>query len=623
MSNKNIYADETMLKRLLLLLLASPTMAWAAFVPPFTILFDSRDIEVTANAGFTRIDEKMVQIDTAQGIDLSGQVKLYYNGKRATQKVLEAYTIKPNGDKVQVSPDRIKVRNSEADDLAPYFSDQMMTIIIFPQVEIGSKVYYKAITEQKEPILKGQYSNYVYFTPHRRYDNTRIRVTHPPELPLQVNPRDITGTRSTLPDGRIEYVYEFKQDTAYPPEPNRVELTDFAPGVQFSTFSSYAELAKTFQSLIQPKTQVTPPVQKLADELTQGATTTRQKAQKLYDWVSANIRYVGIDVGASGFEPHSADEILANRYGDCKDHVTLLESLLLAVGIPSSPALVNVGDTYTLPKLAGTNFDHVITYVPTLDLYLDSTAQFAQMGAQPSYLQGKPTLLTQSGTTHEVPKSSAKADYTETYTKLQLMPDGKVKGTSRFIPHGSYTVSSRTSQFSNEDQDTQTVVDSLLGRYQETGTGKLKHPDPVDLSNKWQVESSFELDPVINLPGPSAFTVPIGLAPGYIKGLTKERPFANRRYPFVCGSNRHIEQVEITIPKNIQITNIPTRVQGFVLGQTYKSSYKQIGNIIHVTREYAEEIDRDSCTPKQEPAEPRRQMLEFIKTDLRSQIFVH
>ena len=146
------------MKRLLLLFLASPVAAWAAFVPPFTIIQDTRDIELAANAGVTKTDEKMVRIDTPQGIEQSGQVKLYFNGKRATQKIVEAYTLKPNGDKVLVSEDRIKVRNVEADDLAPYFSDQMMTVIIFPQVEIGSKVYYKAITEQKEPILKGHFS---------------------------------------------------------------------------------------------------------------------------------------------------------------------------------------------------------------------------------------------------------------------------------------------------------------------------------------------------------------------------------------------------------------------------------------------------------------------------------
>lgn len=611
-----------MLKHLVLCLTLVPTLVLAAFTPATTVLMDHRDIELKANGGFTRTNEWMIRIDTQQGIDQSGQATLHFDGKRAKQTVIEAYTIKPNGEKVAVSTDRIKIRNEAADELSPYFSDEMTTVIIFPQVEVGSKLYYKVVTQQDEPTIKGNYSVSYYFSPHFRYEDTRIRLTHPPELPVYTDSRNIPGATSTLPDGRIRYEYKFTQDKAYPPEPNRVELSDFAPGVQFSTYPSYAAFAATFQNLMQPKTRVTPQVQNLADKLTAGTTTPKEKAQKLYNWVSTNIRYVGIDIGASGFEPHTADEILANKYGDCKDHTVLLESLLLAVGIQSTPALINISEAYELPKLASTDFDHVITYVPSLDVYLDSTAQFAEFGTLPGDDQGKPTLLTQNGETSRTPYSSSKRDYTVTRTKLKLMPDGRIIGSSVFEPHGSFTYVSRTKQFSYENRDNQTIINNILGRFQESGTGEIVHADPTDLAKTWVVKSKFELDPVINLPGPSAFTIPYGLVPGYIKALSKERPFANRRYPFVCGSARHLEHIEITIPKNIQITKIPSKAQGIMYGQTYISSYKQTGNIIDVTREYSEEIGRDSCTPKQEPAEPRRQMLGLMKTDLRSQIFV-
>ena len=146
-----------MLKRLLLSLSLLPSLVLAAFTPPVTILMDYRDIELQANAGFTKTTEWMVRIDTQQGVDQYGQAKLQFDGKRATQTIVEAYTIRPNGEKVAVSPDRIKVRNEAADELAPYFSDDMETVIIFPQVEVGSKIYYKAVTKQSEPTIKGHY----------------------------------------------------------------------------------------------------------------------------------------------------------------------------------------------------------------------------------------------------------------------------------------------------------------------------------------------------------------------------------------------------------------------------------------------------------------------------------
>lgn len=575
-----------------------------------------------SDASFTKTTEWLLRIDTQQGVDQYGQAKLYYDGKRATQTILEAYTVRPNGEKVPVSPDRIKIRNDDADDLAPYFSDTMVTVIIFPQVEVGSKIYYKAVTKQREPIIKGNFSTNIFFTPHRRYEDSQIRLTHPAELTVYSDSRDIHGTRNVLPDGRVRYEYKFTQDQAYPPEPSRVELIDFAPGVQFSTYADYAALAKTFHNLMQPKTQVTPKVQQLADSLTLESKTARQKAQKLYDWVSANIRYVGIDVGSSGFEPHSADEILGNQYGDCKDHVVILESLLLAVGIESTPALINMSDTFRLPKLAGTQFDHVITYVPSMDLYLDSTAQFAEFGVLPQSEQGKPTLLAQNGQTHATPNSSGKRDYTVTYTKLRLMPDGRITGTSKYTPHGAFTYTSRTAQFNYEDQDNQTVVDGILRRFQESGTGEMTHGDPNDLSTTWAVQSRFELDPVINLPGKSAFAIPTGLAPGYIKIIAKERPFTNRRYPYVCGSDRHIEHIELTLPNNVRVTTIPERLTAETLSQAYKSTYKLSGNTLKISRELSEEIHTDICMPSKSETRQRQFMVDAIKSDLRSQIFI-
>ena len=74
--------------------------------------------------------------------------------------------------------------------------------------------------------------------------------------------------------------------------------------------------------------------------MTAGERDRRAQARKLYEWVSVNIRYVNIVLGAGGFVPHKAADVLKNGYGDCKDHVMLLEALLAAKGIKSSPVLI-------------------------------------------------------------------------------------------------------------------------------------------------------------------------------------------------------------------------------------------------------------------------------------------
>ena len=129
----------------------------------------------------------------------------------------------------------------------------------------------------------------------------------------------------------------------------------------------------------------------MADEITAGTSGRREQAQKIYDWVSTHIRYVAVFLGNGGYEPHEAIKILENGYGDCKDHVVLLEALLKAKGIASVPVLINSGNRYRAPETATPAlFNHVLSYLPEFDLYADSTTGVAPFGTLPADEYGKP-----------------------------------------------------------------------------------------------------------------------------------------------------------------------------------------------------------------------------------------
>ena len=78
------------------------------------------------------------------------------------------------------------------------------------------------------------------------------------------------------------------------------------------------------------------------------------------------IRYVGVSFGIGRFRPHSASEVLANQYGDCKDKHTLLAAMLAAAGLHADPVLIGAGIRFNSAVPSPESFNHLITHL-TLD----------------------------------------------------------------------------------------------------------------------------------------------------------------------------------------------------------------------------------------------------------------
>lgn len=73
-----------------------------------------------------------------------------------------------------------------------------------------------------------------------------------------------------------------------------------------------------------------------AQELVQGKTEFRDRVNAIAGFVQRDIRYVAIEIGVGGEQPHAAADTFHARYGDCKDKATLLSAMLNAVGLRST-----------------------------------------------------------------------------------------------------------------------------------------------------------------------------------------------------------------------------------------------------------------------------------------------
>ena len=566
------------------------TAAFAQYKPAYSVVKSNSKYVINRDASYTQYLEEQTRVDTPQGVRMLGERKISYNSTLEDVEVLEAYTIQPDGTRIAVPLDKIRTQDDVEEDGAIY-SDSKSKVIIYPKLEVGSQVYYRAKSVLHTPQFPGHFFMWEHYSPHVRYESVNVELTHDVGIEVGVSNKGMQGGKleaSPLPN-TVSYKFTFSQDKVYPGEESRADLADFAPNFSASTFKTYADVGTAYQVRAKDMAKVTPAIQTLANDLIQkaNAQTTLDKVKVLHHWVAQNIRYLAIYEGAGGYVPHDAQSILDNRYGDCKDHVVILEALLAAVGIDSSPALINSSAAYLLPQLPTPGiFDHVITYVPSLNLFLDSTSRFAPVGTLPNGDLDKPVVIAATGALGRTPMTHPSKDRTESRIQMKLTRNGSIEGKSQAKMWGAFEVASRHSQFNYQNKDQANVVNGLLSRFQETGWGEIEKTDPTNFDKAWQVNSVFELDPVVNVPGPSALAIPVGLAPGRMKYLADIVLPKDRKFPTYCVSTQHEEWIELAFPKGMKITRVPKGVS-FANGPLkYQSTYELKGQLLKIKRKY-------------------------------------
>ena len=600
--------------------------AAADFQPNTTVLRDDSTYNVNADGTFTLDEIVSYRIETDQGVQQRSQLPLHYSTSLESLDVLDAYTTTPDGKRIDVAPDKILLQQSSENPGAPTFDDGKVKIIVFPAVEIGSTLTMHMRRTQKKALFPGQFSSSDNFLDDKAFKSASVTVHAPSTLELHVDAIGMQGGRvSSGNSNQQTWQWSIKDTPARASEFGAPALADHSPRVVISTFPGFEAVGSTYLERAAPQAAVTPSLQALADQITAGVTDRRTQAEALYRWVSANIRYVAIHLGFGGVVPHSAQVTMDARYGDCKDHVTLLQALLAAKGITSSPVLVNAGSRYWLPAAADplAVFDHVITYLPEFRLYVDSTPGVAPFGTLPLAERGKPALVTDDGTGHAVlvslPLSSPETDRVTIDTRITLDSDGNVKGNAAVKNSGVFDWLSRSIFGSLPPGTEPQFAARLLSFTGQNGAGSFTHGGVRDLTQPFNYSTQFDLPGYAQLPGPGALRIPRGTSDmtDIASAFDVFGP-ATRELPLVFPGRHISESIELDLPDGLNVMSLPKPVKIASPIGAYASTYSQSGRSITVTRS----LDITTDAPVVDAAQylELRKMAAAVKRDLAAQI---
>jgi transglutaminase-like putative cysteine protease/tetratricopeptide (TPR) repeat protein len=266
--------------------------------------------------------------------------------------------------------------------------------------------------------------------PKRSWDYTLIAPT---QRSFYFNQPNVPGLSRQVERQGDDLVYRWAASNVarVDVEPAMPGLTEVAPYLHISTYQSWQEVGRWYWSLVLDQLQSDPTIKKVAAQVTVGLHGDAEKVRALHRFVIEKTRYVGLEFGIHGYKPYPVSQVLLRRFGDCKDKALLLVALLREQGIEAELVLLRsrrAGLVDSQPASLAI-FDHAITYVPRLDLYLDGTAEFAGMSELPSQDQGVMVLRVGWGKTTlaRTPVLPASANRAVRVWKVALAADGSAR----------------------------------------------------------------------------------------------------------------------------------------------------------------------------------------------------
>jgi transglutaminase-like putative cysteine protease len=563
----------------------------------------SYDVDKDGRAVREMTSRLKVQQETA--LEMIKTFSFSFSTSIETGDVLEAYTLKPDGRKIAVPAGNYqRTTNQGRGPAGPFFSDRTTISVVFPELAVGDSVHVRYRLAEKEPMFPGQFSAVLRYSPYSVQEDVRVTVRTPKEMALRQQSHFMTFSES---DKEGKHVMEWRFSNPKPRE--RSDDDDEGlwsvkeiPGLLVSSFPSYESIAKAYGARALPKSAPTPRIRELANTILGGETEPRQKARKLYEWVSRNLTYGGNCIGVGAVVPRDLDVVLDNKMGDCKDHATLLQALLAAASIPSEQVLVNAGSDYELPDVPVVAMvNHVFNYLPTLNMYVDATAKDIPFGYLPRDTYAKPVIHVEAAKAlAQVPAFDHTVNQQQLNMQLKIADNGSASGSMHVKVKGATAASMRTYMRELNGQQHRDFVKTTLGSFGYRARGTVEMSDVRALGDEFEYTIKFDID---NYLRSTATTGALNLGPVMSTPFSvvnfadmEDRPALKRRQ--VCYGFHTAEAYEIELPAGMELLSIPddADLKGTLVD--YKATYKRTGNQLSVTRSVDDKSPGGICEPE-------------------------
>ena len=374
----------------------------------------------------------------------------------------------------------------------------------------------------------------------------------------------------------------------------------------FNGFSNWKEMGAWYRNLTSGRIDASSEIKQKASTLTASASSQLDKMRALAQFVQHDIRYVAIELGIGGWQPHPAADIFKNHYGDCKDKATLMRSMLREIGVDSYYVVINTERGSVTPETpAHKAFNHAIIAVKLPDdlkdpslvaaiphlklgrlLFFDPTDELTPFGQLKGELQSNYGLLVSpdNGELVELPKLPPSTNGIGRLAKLTLDVNGRLQGDVEETRLGERAWIQRwmlrnVTRDSERIKPIESLLASSLANFHITKASVL---NLAQADQPFGYKYTFISDNYAQNAGNLLLVRPRVLgtkAEGFLE--TKEP----RQFPIEFkGPVRDTDRFEITLPPGYEVDELPPPVDVEYSFASYHSKTEAKGNVIGYTR---------------------------------------
>lgn len=259
------------------------------------------------------------------------------------------------------------------------YDGQVTASALLDDVRVGDRIEYAYTIHGHNPVFENKFVYTAWMlTESGPVSQYRIRLLAPSSRHILHKAGPIIKVSEKDTNGMHEMVFSRENVPQANFDSTTTGSTYLDEAIQFSEFTDWHEVAvwgeKLFKSEFQKPSSK---VRRRAESIKDATQNTEERLRLALDFVQNEVRYLGLEMGANSHRPSSPEQVITQRFGDCKDKVSLLIGLLNELNIKAVPTLVSTRyleqiETILPSPLA---FDHVIARVNLNDriYWLDGT----------------------------------------------------------------------------------------------------------------------------------------------------------------------------------------------------------------------------------------------------------